>query len=518
MRRAVPVLAVAAAVVAIPSAADAAKFSQGVTAAEVTSKSALLWTRAPKAGKVTVELARNSKFRHRKRSKVKAPGGNDRTVHVVARKLSPNTRYFYRFRQGKSKSQVGRFVTAPTARANKTVKFAYSGDADAQPAQYATKPFYNNFQAYKSMAKENNAFNINFGDTIYSDTEVGGSVVNGVFVPNFAATTVPEKWQKYRQNLGLSNLRKVRASTGMYNHWDDHEFINDFTLTENGQAIYDAGVKAFTDYMPVSFSKSKGIYRTVRWGKNLQLFFLDERSFRDAKADDACINPQTNAPDLAPTLPPAQRAAYGAIVPSLSAPVSPECLATINDPNRDFLGASQLKRFTDAVKASKAKWKVVMNEVPIQQFYALPYDRWEGYESERQKVLQTLASVKNSVVLTTDTHANLFNDARFQTLESGGPKDSGVPEMVTGPVATKTFKVEINEATGRDNGGDLVRAIFKAPPPNGVGMTCAVIDAYSYTEVKANSKQLTLSPKDLNGKPLKEPEGNGCGPFKIAAK
>jgi alkaline phosphatase D len=513
----VPLFAVAVAV-AIPSTADAAKFRQGVTAAEVTSNSALVWTRAPKAGHVVLEVATNPKFRHPFRGKLSARKAVDQTVHGTLRHLRSNKRYFYRFRQGKSKSPIGRFVTAPKPGANKVVKFAYSGDADAQPAQYETKPFYNNFQVYRSMAKEGNAFNINLGDTIYSDTEVGGSTVNGVFVPGFAATTIPQKWQKYKQNLALPNLRKVRAATSMYNHWDDHEFINDYTVAENGQALYDAGSAAFRDYMPVSFSKSKGIYRTVRWGKNVQLFFLDERSFRSGKADDVCINPQTNAPDLAPTLPPAQRATYSAVVPSLGAPVSPQCLATINDPNRTVLGADQLNRFTNAVKASTAKWKVVINEVPIQQYYALPYDRWEGYAPERQKVLDALASVKNAVVLTTDTHATLFNDARFQTLEAGGPKDSGVPELVTGPVATMTFKHEINGAVGRPDGGDLVRAILKAPPPNGVGMQCAVIDTYSYTEVKATAKQLTLSPKDLNGKPLKEPEGNACGPFKLAAK
>src|SRR4051812_25479666 len=283
MRRAAPLFAIALAV-AVPSTADAAKFRQGVTAAEVTSNSALVWTRAPKAGHVFLELARNPKFRHRFRGKLSAKKSVDHTAQGRARHLTPNTRYFYRFRQGKSKSPVGRFVTAPKPRANKVVKFAYSGDADAQRAQYATTPFYNNFQAYKSMAKENNAFNINLGDTIYSDSEVGGSIVNGEFVPAFAATTIPQKWAKYKQNLGMANLRKVRASTSMYNHWDDHEFINDFTVPENGQALYDAGSAAFRDYMPVSFSSSKGIYRTVRWGKNVQLFFLDERSFRTAKA------------------------------------------------------------------------------------------------------------------------------------------------------------------------------------------------------------------------------------------
>ena len=29
-----------------------------------------------------------------------------------------------------------------------------------------------------------------------------------------------------------------------------------------------------------------------------------------------------------------------------------------------------------------------MNETPIQQFYALPYDRWEGYAYERVQLLQ----------------------------------------------------------------------------------------------------------------------------------
>ena len=31
------------------------------------------------------------------------------------------------------------------------------------------------------MARENNNFNLNFGDTIYSDSEVGATFVNGVY-------------------------------------------------------------------------------------------------------------------------------------------------------------------------------------------------------------------------------------------------------------------------------------------------------------------------------------------------
>ena len=97
--------------------------------------------------------------------------------------------------------------------------------------------------------------------------------------------------------------------------------------------------------------------------------------------------------------------------------MSQACLDTIRSPNRTFLGKRQLARFLRDVKRSNARFKVIMNEMPIQQYYVLPYDRWEGFEAERQQLLRELQSVKNVIFLTTDVHATLVNDARFQTLE-----------------------------------------------------------------------------------------------------
>jgi hypothetical protein len=51
-----------------------------------------------------------------------------------------------------------------------------------------------------------------------------------------------------------------------------------------------------------------------------------------------------------------------------------------------------------------------------------------------------------------------------------------------------------------------------------VGMQCAVIDKFSYGQVKVTSKTLTITPKGDDGKPLKEPEGNSCGPVVLTAK
>jgi phosphodiesterase/alkaline phosphatase D-like protein len=517
---------------ALPVGAAANGFKYGVTASEVTPTSALLWTRADKKGAVLLEVSRDRKFGNKddKRKRLKATSAADNTVQARVTGLRAGQKYIYRFGQGTTRASVaGTFKTAPKPSQAKTITFAYSGDADAQRAIGASNPFYNTFQVYKQMAKQGNDFNINFGDTIYSDTEVGSRDTNGVFTPaQPTALTVKAKWAKYKQNLALKNLQLVRGSAGMYNHWDDHEFINDFSKAENGATVYKAGVTAFRDYMPVTYKPSTGIYRSFSWGKNADLFFLDERSFRDSKAaaNHVCDNPDTQAPDLAPTAPQRVRNIFAVITPSLARPVSQACLDTIRDPNRTFLGNTQLTDFMNRLKASKAKFKIVMNETPIQQFYALPYDRWEGYEAERQKLLRYIqANVKNVVFLTTDTHANLYNDARLSTFpEEGGTVDSGINEMVTGPVATMTFAKEISTAAGSQNAGDLVTsAFFKQPPPNGPGMVCAATDVFSYTEVKVTSTALTLTPKDLNGKLVHEKGSNGaqgpaCGPFTIPAK
>ena len=258
------------------------------------------------------------------------------------------------------------------------------------------------------------------------------------------------------------------VSAGLYSHWDDHEFVNDFSRAENGDPIYAAGVKAFTDYAPVAKPSATGLFRTFRWGRNLELFFLDERSFRSAKADDVCNG------DPAPTAPQAVRDGFAALAPGLRNPVPPVCLAAIDDPARTMLGARQCAAFTKAIKASKATWKVIVNEVPIEQFYALPYDRWEGYAAERERLLRFLQlNVKNVVFLTTDTHANLVNEVRYRTL-SGAPESSGMWEVVTGPVATNTFAKEIDGYLGQKGAGTAIGALFFSRRHR-VGWACAAL-------------------------------------------
>ncbi len=495
-------LAVLAAIAALAIAAvgaDAATtgFRYGVAAGEITSTSAIVWTRAPKASPLVLEL-------NGRALPVRAPSrAADLTVRVGLSGLRPATRYTYRFRQGSHASATGSFETAPLPSASATVRFAVSGDADATPAANR-KPAFNRFETYGRMAAEGNDFNVNLGDTIYSDSEVGGAPV---------ARTQAQKWGKYKLGLALPALQRLRAAAGLYSHWDDHEFVNDFSREESGAAIYEAGRKAFIDYAPVAVPGPLGLYRTFRWGKHLELFFLDERSFRSAKADDACAN------DLAPAAPQAVRDGFAMLAPALRNPVSPTCTAALNDPSRTMLGARQYAAFTKAIAASTATWKVIVNEVPIQQFYALPYDRWEGYAAERERLLRYLqAKVRNVLFLTTDTHAHLVNEVRYRTL-GGAPESSGIWEVVTGPVATNTFAKEIDGFLGQAGAGTAIGALFfKPPPPNGMGMRCAALDTYGYAQVTVTARTLRVALKDSRGRPVREATGVACAPLVLTAR
>jgi phosphodiesterase/alkaline phosphatase D-like protein len=543
----VALLAVAACALALlalsPAAVAAPKgFKFGVASGDVSAGSAILWARTTKAGTALVQVSARGNFggcdlgSAPKRFKVKATKNNDFTVQVKVGGLEAGRRYKYRWcMAGGRFSAVGHFDTAPAANQAKTIRFSVTGDQDASPLPGTKTPYWNDFGVWKRIKRENNNFNVMMGDTIYSDSEVPG--VGGVAG---SAITVAQKFAKYRLNLGQKPWADARGATSYYAHWDDHEFINDFARSESvfpeeggnveidGETLYKRGVRAFRAYNPITYSSKNGIYRSFRWGRNLQIFFLDERSFRSAKADygGACDNPPgSGTPDLAPTAPPLTRTTFTALVPALANPAPAACVEKINDPSRTMLGSHQLQVFEKAVKNSTATFKVIMNEVPIQQFYALPYDRWEGYAAERIKLLTFLRdNVKNAVFLTTDVHANMVNDARLQTLEAGGPVNTGITEVTTGPVATKTFAGEINGAVGSESAATAIRAFFfNAPPPAGVGMQCSGLDQFSYAEVSVSKSALTVNLKDIEGKPVQNTAnrtkpGEPCPPIVIPAQ
>jgi phosphodiesterase/alkaline phosphatase D-like protein len=559
-----PTVAITAALTALiallaPSAAQATVkgFKFGVSSGDVHAHSSLFWARARHEGIAVLEVRRNGDFIHpcpvdksdyiqtrkstdgnvffRRRQVLDT---NNLTVQASVHELASGVDYKYHWCMSRGRhSAVGHIETPPGADQRKVIHFSLSGDQDAQNEPGHKGPYWNRFQVLSQILTEHNDFNMLMGDTIYSDSEVPGI--------NKDAWTVAQKWGKYRKDL-RKPFSRLRGSTSFYGHWDDHEFINDFSPFENGviadarrsgdkktdlpanaKDLYQRGVRAFRDYTPIAYSPQDGIYREIRWGKNLDVFMLDERSFRSAKAsaNGKCDNPQGSGnPDLAPTAPQSTRNLF-ALLPglgSLANPPPPGCVAALNSKNRTMLGHAQLQRFERAINRSNATFKVIMNEVPIQQFYALPYDRWEGYVHERLKLIRFLRdNVKNSIFLSTDVHANMVNDVRLKTLESGGPVNSGIMEATNGPIATKSFSKEIDDVAG-SGGGQLIYALFfKQPPPNGPGQICSADDIFSYAEVTVTKSQLRVDLKDQNGDPVREGQngsGTPCAPVIITAQ
>jgi alkaline phosphatase D len=481
------------------AAPPASGFAYGVAAGEMTPTSARLWTRAPRPGRVTLSVVGDG---GKRTFALTATRTSDLTVQRTVGGLRPGGAYRYAFAQGGARSGVGRFETAPAPTSAVGVRFAVSGDADATPGADG-KPGFNGFETYGAMARAGLDFAVNFGDTVYSDSSVGGAPV---------ARTLAQKWAKYRLGLALEPLRRLRAWTGVYSGWDDHEFVNDYSPAEQGAAIYRAGVRAFLDYTPASYNARRGDYRRFRWGKNLELFLLDGRSFRSAKATAACGG------DIAPTAPAAVRQAFAALAPALAKPVPHACLDALASPRRTLLGAAQLAAFTRAIRASTATFKVVLNPEPLLQLYALPYDRWEGYAAERARVIEVLRSVRNVVVLTTDMHAHVIGEIRTDTFAPGGPVGTGIWEVVTGPVATNTYAREIDSFLGAPGLGAVVTgAFFKPAPPRGLGLRCAQTDAYGYAQVTVTSTTLTVRPRTASGGVVPDATGTPCPALVVRA-
>src|SRR3954471_11350900 len=489
MRRPLFAVALVTALGIFPSTASAAPFRYGVSSAEVTSSSALLWAHAVKSGKVRLVVGVDKRFTRRRITKtVFARKSNDLTVQSRVAGLAADRRYWFFFVQGKQRSVIGTFKTAPKSRASKTIRFAVTGDADpvrVNGHNYWNKDGSNDWATYKAMTHERNAFNVNLGDTIYSDAETAQGFP--------FAFSLAQKRAKYRLGLTYPALTGLRASGPVYNQWDDHEFVDDFNRHSQGcdvgsvataqyacdiNGIWKAGVKAFREYMPVTYSAQNGTYRTFRWGKNLQIFILDERSFRSLRASEVKVDAKAAEPtphvcenggndDLAPRVPQRIRNVFALVYPAVGNPAPPACLAALKDPSRTMLGQRQYDAFTTAIKNSTARWKVIINEVPMMEMGINPYDDWEGYEAEREKLLTFLKnSVKNVAVLTTDFHSNWVNDARIKTWpEDGGPVPSGVKEFIAGGVADSLLGHEIDGVAGRPNTWPIVDAGYLLRQP-----------------------------------------------------
>ncbi|MGZ8765948.1 MAG: hypothetical protein ACXW2C_09690, partial [Acidimicrobiia bacterium] len=100
--------------------------------------------------------------------------------------------------------------------------------------------------------------------------------------------------------------------------------------------------------------------------------------------------------------------------------------------------------------------------------------------------------IPNVVFLTTDLHANIYNDV---FIDKTTDDESIAYEAISGPIATNTYKQEIITAVGEPYVAALQAVL------TGQGVDCQSIDVSSYQviDVDAGTGTLTISSKDKNG-------------------
>ena len=462
-------------------------FPFGVASGDVTSSRAVLWTRTPQDATLALEVSPDATFAGPPAfmQTVRTAAAADFTVKVVAEGLTPNTVYFYRWRQGRATSETGTFRTAPAADSPVHVRFAYTGDADGTQV-VPGRPFFNAFETLDAVRSERPDFFVYLGDTIYADSLLR---VSG------PADTLEDYRETYRENLEVLALPRLLQSTAVYAIWDDHEVRNDYAGTTVDRTLYRNGRQAFLEYLPVAEDNlpvdpscaGNPLFRVFRWGAAVEVIILDERSCRSATVEALCEG------DLVPTLPPSRRTQLrGAL--DVSAEPPPGCLAALFDPARTLLGPVQKALFKEVLRTSNATFKFVINEVPIQQSWVLPYDRWEGYAAERVEMLHFLRdhNIQNVIFLTTDTHANVINEVFVDRFAEPAPLSH---EFVTGPIATTTLAQEILVQFGPFLEADVHKLLTLA------GVECRDLDVNSYgvVEIDATARTATITLKDQAG-------------------
>src|SRR5919106_2446491 len=279
-----------------PASHDSPVVTHGVVIGDVTADSAVLWARADREGSLSVHIS-GGRRDHVERLHVRAT--DDYTGQLRLEGLRPDTTYRYQVRSRNKHRSVtrGSFRTAPEDDDAARVRLAFGGDVAGQNVCRDARegfPIMDTIRAFRP-----DVF-VGLGDMIYADNacdpvgRYGNPQVPGEFGP---ATDLPGFHEHWRYNRADPALQRLLDSAGYVGVWDDHEVVNDFgPLTDapttppyTGAHLLPLGRQAFLDYTPLS-SESR-LYRSLRWGKHLELFVLDTRSYRDANSalDDGVV-------------------------------------------------------------------------------------------------------------------------------------------------------------------------------------------------------------------------------------
>ncbi|MBD0345355.1 MAG: alkaline phosphatase D family protein [Coleofasciculus sp. Co-bin14] len=213
----------------------------GVASGDITTNSAIVWSRTDRPARMIVDYDITQSFRNPKRLITgDISDASDYTARVNLTYLPPNQQIFYRVtfedsneRNVYSVPVTGTFRTPPANR--RDIFFAWSGDTAGQG--WGINPEFGGMKIYETMRRLNPDFFIHSGDTIYADNPIqsqvtldNGSIWKNITTPEKSkvAETLKEFRGNYIYNLLDENVRRFNAQVPLLVQWDDHEVTNNW--------------------------------------------------------------------------------------------------------------------------------------------------------------------------------------------------------------------------------------------------------------------------------------------------
>jgi alkaline phosphatase D len=480
------------------NANDAPLMDQGIQIGDMAPGRAIIWSRADRPARMMVEYAFNEKFTDAitirgpyamtetdftaRQDLVDLPEGADVYIKVWFEGLT-NAR-------SKSEPVAGHFRTIGK---HDDIRFVWGGDTAGQG--WGINKSFGGMKIYEAMRKVEPQFFIQSGDNVYSDgpilpsvTAENGQMWDNLVTPKVSkvAESLDEFRGRYKYNLLDENVRRFNAEVPQIWQWDDHEVVNNWSdakdlSNDSRYTVKDVplliahATKAFHEYAPLrphNAKESERVYRKISYGKLLEVFVLDMRSYRGPNT----ANLQTQ-----------------------------ESVETA------FLGETQLAWLQNELKHSDATWKVISADMPIGLNIGDGTDaqgkaRWEavangnngvaaGRELEMAKLLKFIKHehIDNLVWLTADVHyaaAHYYDPSKAQTKDF-----APFWEFVAGPLNAGSFGPNSTDATF---GPQVV--FSKAPPTGQVNLSpYAGLQFFGEVNIDKKSRALTVDLKDING-------------------
>ncbi|OUW85686.1 MAG: hypothetical protein CBD74_03045 [Saprospirales bacterium TMED214] len=301
---------------------------------------------------------------------------NDFTTQWQLNNLKPGTHYAAiveaRASKGEPPTTVirGGFETAPATDAKKNIKFCMTTCHDFIRRDDGLR----GHKIYPAMTRIDPDFIVHAGDIEYYDK------------PDPWAMTLELMRFKWGRLFALPSNRQFYQNTTSYFLKDDHDTLkNDCSPGQNyGSVSFEQGVNLFNQEQ---FPAHNPRYQTVRWGKDLQIWFLEGRDFR-----------------------------------------SPNQM--LDGPEKTILGKEQKEWLFKTLDASQAKFKLVFSPTPI-----VGPDRKNKKDNhantifahEGKELRDRLSQYKDLIVLCGDRHWQY----------ASRDEDSGLWEFGCGPGSEK---------------------------------------------------------------------------------